>query len=210
MCARGLIVGTVLHIGPSYSEYISTCEASERWKLSFEKHYHAPEPLKQIRELDDFYEAKLLKWNDESLRKYCSNGSEISWGECCGESWLTGLRKAAQDESMLTSNPNVSSSNELSSGAGPQRFLANNYMMGLAPPGTQEGDIICRFWLTQVAAVMRPKGESGGFKIIGRANVASLARWEDKTPYFDERPSTSHGVVMNVHVDIDTLQRLTC
>jgi hypothetical protein len=210
MCARGLIVGTVLHVGPSYSEYISMCKASQTWKLSFEKHYPAARRLQRIRELDDLYEPKLLEWDCESVNKYCGSGSEISWGERCDEPWLTGLRRAQDDQSMPTPNPNVSSSNELSSQAGPQLFLADNYMMGLAPSGTQEGDVICRFWLTQAAAVMRPEGESGRFKVIGRANIETFSRWEDESPYYQESPSTTSGVTVNVHMDIDTLQILTC
>jgi hypothetical protein len=228
MCARGLIAGTILHIGPSYSDYIAMSEASNRWKLSLEKYYDAGQPLKTIRQLDDRYKAKLLDWEYESVSKFGGNGSEISWGESCDESWLTGLERTAQNyQSMPTSNSNVSSSNPVSSRTGPQRHLADNYMvglaqtdpqryladnyiMGLAPPGAQEGDVICRFWLTDAAAVMRPKGESGRFKFIGRAHVTSSTRWEDKSPYYQERRSTSRGGVMNVHMDADSLQRLTC
>jgi len=42
----------------------------------------------------------------------------------------------------------------------PRLFLSNKEIIGLAPPGTELGDIICQFWATDVTAVLREEPSS--------------------------------------------------
>jgi hypothetical protein len=42
----------------------------------------------------------------------------------------------------------------------PRLFLSDKGIIGLAPPGTELGDIICQFWATDVTAVLREEPSS--------------------------------------------------
>jgi hypothetical protein len=93
----------------------------------------------------------------------------------------------------------------------PRRFLASNLTMGLAPPGARQGDLICRFWDCDVAAVLRLAPSKDGFQIIGRADVATGWVITEKQPIAINKTNlfeAGSGVVMVV-LDIPTLQKLT-
>lgn len=210
MCARGIIVGSVLHVGPMCSEIISTHLKYQLWTASFAQHYLQEQGLKKIREMFEVYYDKLLKWSQDSLTaKYRRIDSDISWGELCSEFWLNGVQKSTQNQQFPIPTTSTTFEKRPSPHSGPHVFLADNFMMGLAPPGTRQNDLICRFWKTTVAAVMRPVGGTDRFRLIGGANVESRAHWEDKKPYFEADSSILDAAVMNVHMDMETIQALT-
>jgi hypothetical protein len=211
MCARGIIVGSVLHVGPLCSGIISTYLEYQLWTASFAEHYRQEQDLEKVREMfETYYDKKLLKWSKDSLTaKYRKIDSNITWGKLCSEFWLDGFRKSTQNQQFPIPTTSTTSGNGPSTSSGPHVFLADNFMMGLAPPGTRQSDLICRFWKTTVAAVMRPVEGTDRYKIIGRAHVESYEHWEHEKPYFESNSSRLDGAVMNVHMDIETIQALT-
>jgi len=90
----------------------------------------------------------------------------------------------------------------------PALYLASNFMMGITTSDTREGDLICRFWNTTVATVLRPFNTTNQFgaadcqfKVIGRANVAALSKWNHEASNTD--------YVVNLYLDIETIQALS-
>lgn len=211
MCARGIIVGSVLHVGPLCSGIISTHLEYQLWTASFAEYYRQEQDLRKVREIfETYYDKKLLEWPQDSLTaKYRKIDSNITWGKLCSEFWLDGLQKSTQNQQFPIPTASTTLGNRPNTGSGPHVFLADNFMMGLAPPDTRQSDLICRFWKTTVAAVMRPVEGTDRFKIIGRANVESYEHWEHEKPYFEPNSSRLDGAVMNVHMDMETIQALT-
>jgi len=198
MCARGIIAGSVLHVGPLCSGIVSTYLEYQLWTESFAEYYHQEQDLEKVRELFEMYYDKLLKWPKDSLTaKYRKIDSDITWGKLCSEFWLDGLQKSTQDQQFPIPTTSTTFENGPNTGSGPHLFLADNFMMGLAPPGTRPSDLICRFWKTKVAAVMRRVEGTDRFEVIGRANVVSYQHWGHEK------------AVMNVHMDIETIRALT-
>ncbi|KAJ8118555.1 hypothetical protein ONZ43_g3971 [Nemania bipapillata] len=99
------------------------------------------------------------------------------------------------------------------------RFLASGHCMGLAPPGTVEGDWVIRFWDCDAAIIVRPDDKSdpkSSCALIGRADIADVHDRKGMLGDFaagdaldrHQLGSLNHrriDIVMNWH----TLQRIT-
>jgi len=88
-------------------------------------------------------------------------------------------------------------------------FLGSNIMVGMLPGNARVGDLVCQFWNSQSAAILRPKGEAD-YEIVGKAlvmrQINSFA-WDvptNKTAF----QSLSSGNV-DLPMGIDTLTWLT-
>ncbi len=233
--ARGLIEGVIIHLGPSYSSTISSFEATRRWKTSLDQYYHSSHDLSLLRELDDAYTTAILEMEEKDLAKICeitsttffegtdanASASDTTWKHCeeisKGDPRSFGHWKG---NGMVNHKTTVEKSGRAATGfdgstlpapTEPRRFLASNLTMGLAPPEAREGDLICRFWDCDVAAVLRLTPSEDGFQIIGRADVATGWAITEKQPITINKTDAFEvggGVVMVV-LDIPTLQKLT-
>jgi Heterokaryon incompatibility protein (HET) len=234
--ARGLIEGVIIHLGPSYSSTISSFEATRRWRASLEKHYHSSYHLSLLRELDDAYTTALLEMEEEDLAKICEITSPSIEGTdtnafAANSNWTDGDDIHESERSVNPSSfdywkrnrivdPEIQADESERTATGvdtdavptePRRFLASNLTMGLAPPEARQGDLICRFWDCDVAAVLRLDPSKAGFQIIGRADVATGWSITEKQPIAirKQRLFEAGGGVVMVVLDIPTLQKLT-
>lgn len=210
--ATGYIASTILYVGPTYGDTISSFNATRIWKASLDKYYTDAHELRNLRKLDEEYTVRLPDMEEEDLARVCSIRSSKSFGfrekEPESAAQCEDQDVVPQEFQKSTCRRDISSSSEL------RRFLGSSKGIGLVPPTAQEGDLICKFWKCNVAIILRTNSTTADrFEIIGRANFCELkdvAAVEhnvraalvgaDNTPY-------RH---VNFRLDIDTLQNITC
>lgn len=79
----------------------------------------------------------------------------------------------------------------------PRLFIGSGAMMGLIPPNTEVGDIICQFWNSSASAVLRRR-VNGVLDIVGRAAVIT----EGEEIEWD-RPTDRELFGQNAHNAVD-------
>jgi len=240
LIARGLIECAIVHLGPSYNDVVSSLQETKRRKSSFDQWYHTSKDLSYLRWLDEFYTSALLEMDEKDLAKICQtnnfrtglgsdnttirfenwDGSKLEPGFTIAEgdqlpkrfeTWRA-ERLKAETSPLHQSCPIASDTPRKSFGSAPRRFLGSNRTMGLVPPQAKEGDIICRFWGCNVAAVLRWCQNERLFHIVGRAHVATEWQETEDKPFVVKVFSNGHfegGGVIDVSMDIETLQELT-
>lgn len=217
--ARGLIQGLIAHLGPSYSDAVSSFECERRWKATFERYYKSPDSLSLLREQDEDYTSKLLDMSETDLAKICSfKGPLYSYSRpdlniLFNVDWLTNGRRKEQvgfGLESIRSIPETAPIEEPHRSDEPRRFLGSDRFMGLVPADARLGDRICRFWGCDIAVVLRSV-PNRGFQIVGRADISTP--WERT----EQRPGRRKGIpieyqvggVVLITMDIFTLQKLT-
>ena len=181
--ARGLIEGRIIYFGPPYSDAVSSFEANKTWKNSFGKCYDKQDDLSRLREQGEAYMAALLDMDEIDLATICSIRDTLSIPSLAiDRDWISGSETLTEDEIRFFSlwanrqpfrSKDVPKPDPASKPiAEPRRFLGSNLCMGLVPPQAQVGDLICRFYGCNVAAVLRPTSQNT-FHIICRADVAT-------------------------------------
>lgn len=98
---------------------------------------------------------------------------------------------------------------QLAHAGSPRLFLGSGGRMGLVPPNTRIGDIICQFWNSSASAVMRRRA-NGVLEIIGRAAVITdeeEIEWDRPT----NRELFGHNAdnAVDISLDITQLTRLS-
>lgn len=226
---RGVFAGKVLHVGPTYTQLISSWDANKKWRAAVERIYRRQpittygfefdndNTLGRLREADDKYSQSVLDW---------SNGAFISQVE---SSSSYGYRRVElPTSSLLVRQPAETDSN--GNGDEPRKFVATEGLVGFCCPGTKEGDEIYSFWECNIGVVVR-KVESDKWMIVGRADLAheSLKYTAEEVWYKDavnfntdnttygrhdgdwarEREAQTLDKMMNFQMDVGTLQHLT-
>ncbi|KAG0647275.1 Heterokaryon incompatibility protein [Hyphodiscus hymeniophilus] len=95
---------------------------------------------------------------------------------------------------------------------GGRLFLGTDFVLGIVPPGAGVGDLICQFWNSSTAAVLRyfPQDGTELYQVIGRAGVVQYgesSNWdipEDKEIFVEGSKS-----IISLKVDIRTLTELS-
>jgi hypothetical protein len=207
--ARGFIAGKILYLGPSYSEVISSYKADKEWRRNIEVHYTEAWELEWLRKYDQSYSRLILDWDQEHLDMIRAINSSTSFG----------FRWNADESAKLTRKKPVI---QQKPGGEPRRFLATEVLIGFVPPQAQVGDLIIQFWGCNIAVVVRQQGGNDYFQIVGRADVSTekdrahdrkesinldLTRWNK---YEDAAQRRDFHQMMNLRLDIETLQKLTC
>jgi len=88
-------------------------------------------------------------------------------------------------------------------------FLGDNHQIGLAPVEAKEGDVLCKFWKTNVVAVVREE-QKDIYRVVGRLDLfAGFLR--DLEPVCLEFSEPYVGTeTLIIQMDIKTLSVLTC
>jgi hypothetical protein len=224
--ARGAICAFVLKLGPSQDVLFEFPNEAKKWKHGLDNsHYGRPGDSEKLRSAYDLYFDRLSNLTDYEALKFrvisplvmYSNVQETArpWNPE-GEHW------SPQDlDRPDIIHPGDSPSIQLgpySLGQHPLIFLATNYLMGLAPPQAQEGDVLCAFWGCNVVALLRRDDNvSAGmlrlndkvYRIIGRADLSTgdlQTGIESEKPWLE--PSDGAGSV-NIIMCVDVLHLLT-
>lgn len=99
-------------------------------------------------------------------------------------------------------------------------YLGDQVVIGLVPDLAEVGDLICQFWDTDVAALLRPVSDSRFYQVVGRAHIfdaKNLVNPEVKVSKNGTKrlKKGKKSVVKEVNcvvinMDIRTLQSLSC
>lgn len=136
--ARGLVQGCIIHLGPSYSDTVSSFEAEERWKASFGRYYDKSADLSRLRNQDESYTARLVEMTDTDVAKICGFKSAKFFGISGRNAvlhdldWLTDKPCVKRDNSVLKRLRAIANTTPLEKQHNPQeprRFLGSDYFM---------------------------------------------------------------------------------
>jgi len=204
--AMGYVAGSILTLGPRYSQFISSYRAQKKWAYSLRRHYSSSRDLETLRRMQESYEEKILYYSVEDLDRIRALDSSKSavwsvlqgngrapFGDVTHDLDAEGLRRPTDP-----------------SAADPVLFLGTDHCMGLAPSIAKPGDHVVRFYNCNAAILMRPtstpsaekptsevreiseqhgvppgpeflSSRSGRYQIVGRVDVAeSGSRDEDR------------------------------
>lgn len=217
--ALGYVAAQILKVGPSYTELISSADATYDWVGCWENDYDSAE-LAELREVNETYLRRITSYTDEDLayiRPIKSYGTMARAPGVIGRfdsSWY-----APEFETIWQAEPSNHDTN-------PHICLCSGHLIALVPAMTRVGDIIVRFWDCSTAAVMRPADNSGPavwlgnlapYLLVGKADISQpLGPWEEPVLYQAkargfrsslEGPYTSN--VLDVDLDFRSLQMLS-
>ncbi|KAI9164093.1 Heterokaryon incompatibility protein [Paramyrothecium foliicola] len=218
MCtAKGFITSEILCLGPFRNEIASSIRADKSWKLSFSKTYKKPVDLKKARRSYERFSQEMLCWSLQQMESIRLLYSQRSYG----------YMRDAGDGSTGTKIQNEPH-NEVNTS--PRLFLGTNATIGCVPDGTQLGDLICTFFKSDVAVVVRKLSEADMYTIIGQARL-HIDRNEKQTDEDEENivynlsllslgdhvqddteedgDSSMLHPVINMRLDLATVQKLT-
>jgi hypothetical protein len=163
--------------------------------------------LECLRKRDDAYSWSVLEWDRSHLEKIRNIATTTTFG----------FRWDAEESAKWTTNQLVV---EKASGTEPRRFLGSKSMVGFASSHAQVGDLICQFWGCDITVVLRQQGDRDCFWIVGTADVSverdrdwmdlinmDLTKWKS---YDEAAKSEKFQRMINLNLDIETLQQLTC
>ncbi|KAH8888502.1 hypothetical protein GQ53DRAFT_767550 [Thozetella sp. PMI_491] len=178
--AKGYIAGTIVHLGPKYSDYVGSFRDQQRWVGSWDGHYHTANELEKLRQMEEIYSAKILDYQDEDLARICpiSSPETCAWSAAQPVStYRRRLSSPSASDTGLHSHGDMASPRS-SQSHDPVRFLGSDFCMGLAPTAARVGDLVIRFWRCDAAIVVRRPAaaaqpdEDAEYWLVGRADVA--------------------------------------
>ncbi|TGJ81374.1 hypothetical protein E0Z10_g7399 [Xylaria hypoxylon] len=223
---RGYVAGKILDLGTSYADFVASFRHQTAWRTKWRKHYRKEPDLVQLREIEERYTAKILKYGEADIARVAPIQEESFVAFHSPDDGplddLTAARSGEDGaqiiEKIITTLAAKGTSQAVPSGK-VSRFLGTDYCMGLAPPGTAVGDWVIRFWDCDAAIVVRPDETSdpnSSCVLIGRADVAEVR--DRKGPLrdtvanealtrhaYDDSEDKRVDMVMSWH----TLQRVT-
>ncbi|KAI1353981.1 heterokaryon incompatibility protein-domain-containing protein [Xylaria sp. FL0043] len=226
--ARGYVAGKILDLGPSYADFVASFRHHTLWKAKWRKHYRKETDLMQLREMEERYATKILKYGDADVARIAPMEEQSFVAFRSPDNGpLDDLTAAGTHvngtqiiDSMLAKlSVDCSSVKQAAPDGKVSRFLGTDYCMGLAPRGTVVGDWVLRFLDCDAAIVVRPHDTNDRTSVcalVGRADVADIRNREG--PLSDsvaEKALTRHayGDSEDKRVDMmmswHTLQRIT-
>lgn len=171
--AKGYVAGTVIHLGPTYSDFIGSYREQRRWVGSCDMHYQGQDAsaFPKLREMEDAYSVKIIDYTEADVSRICgiSGTGTMAWSVLQPPAPPPAKANTGQEHSLDTPLP----------GGDPVRFLGTDCCLGLAPPETRCGDLVVRFWNCDAAVVVRRTdhhsvgdGSPEYYELVGRADVA--------------------------------------
>lgn len=211
---RGAVVGHIRHLGPTYTEMMSSSTANKKFKISIHDYYPGAYEGTRLREAYEAYYDRLLKMTDEETGKFCglqprerySRGflTDVVWS---GDDRVFNQKKIDIPEwhwpdGLIIQNPSREVSDR-------RIFLGNRETMGLAPAEAQVGDLICLFWKTDVAALLRKEEDRDLYRIVGRLNISTPRVKGSRYLYVEWKEPHKDAKIVMIQMSILTLNELT-
>lgn len=215
--ATGAFVDEIRHLGPTYKEMMSSSAANKKFKISI--HECCPDATRAVwlREAYEAYYNRLLKMSTEETGKVCgfqpqarySRGflTNIDWNGDERDFNREMLDIAKCEDTEELDKPSLENPKQNVDGC--RMFLGNRETMGLAPPEAQLGDVVCLFWKTDVAALLRKEETSGLYQIVGRLNISTARVRGTKDVYENWMEPHKEAKIIVVQMAIATLNELT-
>lgn len=213
---RGVFAGEILGFGPTYDETISSLAANKQWTLALENKCKGVPNVAKIRRADAEYSRIMLDWDDRHLRSIRRVDTAASYG----------YQRRVDDESIDVGEPPQGCVE-----GEPRRFIGTQGLVGFAPPGAREGDLVYSFWECNVGVVVRKAAEDR-WMIVGRADLSmesleeianiryypealnfgteSMSFARSNTEFAQKMRAEAFENMMEFRLDIRTLQMLTC
>ena len=213
--AVAAVGGTILHMGPTCEEMYSSSALYKDWRVSFDAYYSSPSARLQLREINEAYDAFLLKHSEwishgvfgiDPQEMYTRATFMEGLWEDVEENWSTreiaGItRRRSSDIPTISRRPSKSSR--------PRMFLGSNLLLGSAPAEAQEGDLICLFWNIGAVALLRKEDHSQVYRGIGKLYLCT-GYLENLKPVYRNFVKPGEGsATMLIEMDIKTLSILT-
>lgn len=194
---RGAVSGEILYLGPTYTETVSSLRANKTWKRAYEGCYHGGKlsGIERLRGEDEAYSRAILDWDENRLKTIRAVHGNTSYG----------YRLHGDDEFINVDQDALSKPD----GSEPRRFLATNVLLGFVPPEARLGDLICRFWDSDVAVVVRRIGGelTDRWRIVGKADISTtVRRGEDNDDQRSMRYSIDDFYQLNGETEMDRLR----
>ncbi|KAI1195353.1 heterokaryon incompatibility protein-domain-containing protein [Nemania serpens] len=218
--ARGYRAGEIVDLGPSYADFARSSHHHKAWRTKWRKYYPKEPDLERLREMEERYAAKILKYSEADLARVARIQKEffLAFDDRCLVNltkWGTEGDGAEILESVFRSHsmegvPKRTQDKEV------DRFLGTDHCMGLAPPGAAVGDWVIRFWDCDAAVIVRYDHQLNSCMLVGRADVADIL--DRKGPLGDTLASKaltyhpdnqSKGQIIDMVMNWHTLQRIT-
>jgi hypothetical protein len=208
---RGVVVGRVRHIGPSYKHVISHGVAAEEWRAGLRDHLTTLNDREKVEGLNDRLVATL---------KQCTDFSTLH------------IESFQEPSPPQRGSDRASSAGTEPSQSLPRAFLGTDMLVGVLPANAREGDAICQFWKSNACAVIREKehvdwilsdfdnwavyyhlqkNTSGHYEVIGRAAIVSSDHvgWDVRTDLGGELFSVVNEKAVDVPISLRDLTRLS-
>jgi hypothetical protein len=212
--AVAAVGGTILHVGSTYEEIYSSSVIYRDWRVSFDTYYSSPSARLQLREINEAYDAFLLKhseWISHGVFGIDPQGMytratlmEDLW-EDVEENWPTreiaGItRRRSLDIPAISRRPRKSSR--------PRMFLGSNLLLGSAPAEAQADNLICLFWNIGAVTLLRKEDRSQVYRVIGKLYL-STGYLENLKPVYRNfiKPEEGSATTL-IEMDIKTLSIL--
>jgi hypothetical protein len=215
--AIAAIGGTILHLGPTYEEMISSSTLCKEWKLCFDTYYSSPLERRDLREANEAYDSFLLKHSEWiSHAVFCIHPEDMysratpmndPW-DGCDKNWSVKPNTTWATDSLRPLDvPTISHySRKLSL---PRVFLGSNLLLGSAPAEAREGDLICLFWEIGVVALLRIEHPYPVYRVIGKLYLSTGYLRDLKPLYRKFNEPIKGSQTMLIEMDIKTLSILT-
>ncbi|KAL8416120.1 hypothetical protein RB596_006612 [Gaeumannomyces avenae] len=191
---KGYIAGRILHLGPSYDEYIGSHLKHSQWLQSWSRYYTDHGDLGELRKMEEQFSTKIIEmYTDADVARVKAFEHDLTCAILSPTQPISGKELASAASAGRASLQRRVASLQVSSRP-PRRFLGSDLCMGMVAGEAQVGDVILRFWNCDAAVVAsttthrisQPSGAQrtkGGKRvvanmdvhtIIGRADVAEL------------------------------------
>ncbi|KAI1187504.1 heterokaryon incompatibility protein-domain-containing protein [Nemania serpens] len=190
--ARGYRAGEIIDFGPSYVDFVRSFHHHKTWRSKWRKFYREERVLERLREMEERYAAKILKYSEVDVARVArirdeSFGAFIPPNDDGPLDMLTIKGTKRDGAKILDSISQCQLIEDVPEPAQQSeevyRFLGTDSCMGLAPPGATVGDWVIRFWDCDAAVILRYNYESNSCSLIGRADVADVV--DRKSPHGD-------------------------
>lgn len=184
---RALIACRISYLGPAWTELVSSFDNSKRWSLYLSRFYpDDPTALAAAWARHSRLMQVLLAPEDAFSERRIQNITPLDVWDNRSERNIPAFLSFEEQRSFLKVNPLLathpffSTSPSPVSAVMPRVFLGTNQTTGLVPYNARIGDLICQFWNSSAAAVVRVSPYDGSLRVIGRAGVVSAGVDEDE------------------------------
>ncbi|KAH7346211.1 heterokaryon incompatibility protein-domain-containing protein [Rhexocercosporidium sp. MPI-PUGE-AT-0058] len=212
--ARGAFVDEIRHLGPTYTEMMSSSAANKAFKTSIHECYPHATTAVSLREAYEAYYDRLLKMTTDDTIKVCGIQLQTRYSRVflTDEVWnaekhIFNRAKFDLPECNKTDKPSLENPQQDVDEC--RMFLGNRETMGLAPAEAQVGDVVCLFWRTDVAALLRKEETSSIYRIVGRLNISTAQTQGSKVVYEDWKEPQKGSKLIVLQMCIATLNVLT-
>lgn len=221
--AKAAVWGSILELGPTYDDMISSSAANKSWKISYKAHYPFPEDRKKLLESNEAYNDILLKMSRAKVDGICGIEPCEIYSRVTPSTQLwysSGSTTATSYEQWDREYLDIGSDRDMSDEPGIvlnrtdvhqcRMFLGTQSLIGLAPPQAQQGDLICMFWETDATALLRKEDNAEVYRIVGKLDVSKGFLRDDLRPSYLPflRPGEA-CTTMDMQLDIKALSVLS-